>query len=38
MKKKTDFSTDGSEVILYFIICACVAILWAYLTPMNITN
>ena len=32
MKKKTDFTTNGSEVILYFIICAVVAILWAYVT------
>ncbi len=38
MKNKTDFTTNGSEVILYFIICACVAILWTYLTPINITN
>tara|TARA_R100000742_G_C4191870_1_gene23692 strand:- start:219 stop:404 length:186 start_codon:yes stop_codon:yes gene_type:complete len=32
MKKKTDFSTTGSEVILYFILCAVVSILWAYVT------
>ena len=32
MKKKTDFTTDSGEVILYFIICAVVAILWAYVT------
>lgn len=32
MKKKTDFTTNGSEVILYFIICAVVTILWAYVT------
>ena len=23
MKKKTDFTTQGEEVILYFILCAC---------------
>ena len=32
MKKKTDFTTQGEEVILYFILCACVVILWAYCT------
>jgi hypothetical protein len=32
MKKKTDFTTTGGEVILYFIICAVVSILWAYVT------
>ena len=32
MKKKTNFSTTGSEVMLYFILCAVVSILWAYIT------
>ena len=32
MKKKTDFSTTGGEVMLYFLICAIISILWAYIT------
>ena len=32
MKKKTDFTTTGGEVILYFIICAVVSIIWGYIT------
>jgi len=32
MKNKTDFTTTGSEVILYFMLCAVVVILWAYVT------
>ena len=32
MKKKTDFSTTSGEVMLYFILCAVVSILWAYIT------
>lgn len=32
MKKKTDFTTDSFEVLLYFIIVFFVVILWAYCT------
>ena len=32
MKKKTDFTTDSFEVLLYFIIVFFVVILWAYYT------
>ena len=32
MKKKTDFTTDSFEVLLYFILCFFIAILWAYIT------
>ena len=31
-QKKTNFSTTGNEVMLYFILCAVVSILWAYIT------
>jgi hypothetical protein len=30
---KSKFTNDpGGEAILYFILCACVAIVWAYIT------
>ena len=32
MKKRTDFTTDSFEVLLYFVITFVVVILWAYLT------
>ena len=32
MDNKTDFTTTGSEVILYFILCAVIVILCAYIT------
>ena len=32
MKKKTDFTTDSFEVLLYFIIVFFVVIVWAYYT------
>ena len=32
MKKKTDFTTDSFEVLLYFILCFFMVILWAYCT------
>ena len=31
MNTKT-INEPGGEAILYFLICACVAILWAYVT------
>ena len=30
--KKTDFTTKSDHVILYFILCAVIAIVWGYVT------
>ena len=32
MKKSKFTDEPGGEAILYFILCACVAIVWAYVT------
>jgi hypothetical protein len=32
MKKKTDFTTDGFEVLGYFLLTAITVILFAYIT------
>ena len=32
MKKKTDFTTDGFEVLGYFLLTAVTVILFAYIT------
>jgi len=32
MKKKTDFTTDGFEVLGYFLLTAIIVILLAYIT------